>query len=117
MKTPKIDWPQQIANYEKSGMQIKEYCENSGIKIQNFRYHLCKSRRPFGNKVKKSFEEFTVSPELTFALAIDGSIIIQGVDPKLIPAIVQAWSHAVSHLDGAQSRWSFLNTTPLARKK
>jgi hypothetical protein len=86
------DWTRHIEAYHASGLSVAEYCREAGIKVGTFRVQLSRQRK----QDKNGFQEFTVSSDLTISRDPRGGLIVRGIDPADLAAVIGAWYHAVS---------------------
>jgi hypothetical protein len=94
MARAKVDWSHHLDQFRESSLSVAEYCASAGLRRDAFQYHLNKSktkRRP-----TKSFTEYAVATELVITRDSRGSLTLSGFDLSQLPAVVGAWSHALS---------------------
>ena len=94
MKRDKIDWASHVAAFEASGQRAPAYCEAAGLNVGTFRSHLYKYRS--GQSEPAEFQQILVNTELHLSVDDDGQLTIGGIEPDLLPALVRAWSDALS---------------------
>jgi len=89
---PKVDWAHHVAEFQKSGLKITDYCQTAGVNLGTFRHYLYKLR---ASKPKKKFSEFPVASELVISKDPRGELSLHGLDVVQLSAILGAWSDAL----------------------
>ena len=87
----KINWSEHVTRFRSSSQTLATYCSDAGIKLENFRYHLYKSKPKI-----KHFQKFEVATELVISRDGQGGLSLRGFDASQLPQIVGAWSNALS---------------------
>jgi len=94
MARMKVDWLHHLAQYRASSQSPAEYCASAGLSLSTFRYHLYKkTAKP---RSVKRFTEFGVATELVIGRDPRGTLTLSGFDLSQLPAVVGAWSNALS---------------------
>jgi hypothetical protein len=90
-----INWQQHVAAFRASKQTIAEYAAATGLKVASLQYYLYKKpkkrRRP-----EAAFKEFAVASTLAISRDERGMLTLSGIEAKQLPAIIDAWSHALS---------------------
>lgn len=97
MKKLRVDWEGRVAAYRESGKSLAKYCEAAGIKIATMRHHVYKSKREAAEEtvVQSGFHEVRLPSELVITRTASGELSLRGFEAKDLPALIEAWSHAL----------------------